>query len=68
MYALTIWEHPVAAQPFERETVATAADEAAGNLVIIAQEAGWEYCTEVLGRYMFTKPGTRDTALIYRAR
>lgn len=68
MYALTIWEHPVSAQPFERETVATAADEAAGNLVTIAQEAGWEFCTEVLGRWMFTKPGTRDTATIAKVR
>ena len=68
MYALTVWEHPVNDQPFERETVATAADESAGNLVLIARERGWEYCTEVLGRYLFTRPGSSDTACIARVR
>lgn len=64
-FELTIWEHPVAVQPFPREVVMTVDEPTrAGELVDRAQELGYEYCTEVLGRYMFTHPHSRDTACI----
>lgn len=65
MIELTIWEHPVAAQPFQREVVMSVEDPArAGELITKAQELGYEFCTEVLGRYLFTHPQSRDTACI----
>ena len=64
MIELTIWEHPVAAQPFQREVVMSVPGERAGELVTKAQELGFEFCTEVLGRYLFTHPQSRDTACI----
>lgn len=65
MIELTIWEHPVAKQPFPREVVMTVDDPArVGELVQKAQELGFEFCHELVGMYHFTHPNSRDTACI----
>lgn len=64
MIELTIWEHPAEGQPFAREMVLSVPVERVGELIAIAQERGFEYCTEVLGRYLFVHSGSTDTACV----
>jgi hypothetical protein len=64
MIALTIWAHPTNAQPFEREDVMTGEAADVPKLAAKVSELGFEFCTEVLGRYLFVSPNTTDTACI----